>query len=227
MTENKRQAQQLTQIAQEMRQRPTQIAQLLDQPVQMITQQAGQQVTQFMRPLVPANEMDNPPAFPDVRWGRDPGRLVRRVVSAALGSRVGAWCVRKLTPLDHDLLSCTAGRFTVLGPLGVPLLLLTTIGRKTGQQRQIPLVYLREEDRLFVVGSNFGQAHHPAWSSNLLADPNAWVTIGGRKIPVEAVALTGPERERIVKRFVDYASNYHAYQRRTARELRVFELTKR
>jgi len=130
--------------------------------------------------------------FPDVRWGRDPGRLVRRSVTAVIGSRFGAWCIRKLTPLDHKLLSRSNGRFTIFGPLRVPLLLLTTTGRKTGQRRQTPLTYMREGDRLFLVGSNFGQARHPAWSSNLLADPNAWVTMGGREIPVVATQLTWP-----------------------------------
>jgi deazaflavin-dependent oxidoreductase (nitroreductase family) len=166
-------------------------------------------------------------AFPDVRWGRDPGRLLRRSVSAAIGSRFGAWCIRELTPLDHKLLSRSNGRFTIFGPLGVPLLLLTTTGSKTGQRRQIPLTYMREGDRLFLVGTNFGQVRHPAWSSNLLADPNAWVTMGGREIPVVATQLTGPERERIFRRFADYGRNYDAYRGRTDRELRVFELTRR
>ena len=165
--------------------------------------------------------------FPDVRWGREPGRLVLRPITAVLGSKVGAWVVRKLTPLDHRLLRRSRGRFTIFGPVGVPLLLLTTTGSKTGQRREIPLTYLREDDRLFLVGSNFGQARHPAWSSNLLADPNAWVTMGGQEIPVVARRLTGPESERVYQRFTDYASNYGAYRNRTDRDIRVFELTKR
>jgi deazaflavin-dependent oxidoreductase (nitroreductase family) len=135
--------------------------------------------------------------------------------------------VSQLTPLDHRLLHRSNGRFTIFGPLGVPLLLLTTTGRKTGQLRQIPLTYMREGDRLFLVGSNFGQARHPAWSSNLLADPNAWVTMGGREIPVITTKLTGPESERVFRKFADYAPNYDANRGRTDRDLRVFELTKR
>jgi deazaflavin-dependent oxidoreductase (nitroreductase family) len=165
--------------------------------------------------------------FPDVRWGRDPGPRLRRRVTALFGSKLGAWCVRKLTPLDHQLLSRSNGRFTIFGPIGVPLLLLTTTGRKSGQRRQIPLTYMREGDRLFLVGSNFGQAHHPAWSSNLLADPNAWVSMGGKEIPVTATQVTGAERDRIFRKFADYASNYDAYRGRTDRELRVFALTRR
>ena len=80
----------------------------------------------------------------------------------------------------------------------------------------------RAKDRLFLVGSNFGQARHPAGSSNLLADPNAWVTMGGRGVLVIVAQLTGPERERIFRRFADCASNYDAHRDRT-----VFELTTR
>ena len=86
---------------------------------------------------------------------------------------------------------------------------------------------MREGDRLFLLGSNFGQATHPAWSSNLLADPNAWVTMGGKEIPVVATQLAGAEHDRIFRKFADYACNYDAYRARTDRELRVFALTRR
>lgn len=164
--------------------------------------------------------------FPDVRWGRDVP-LLRRSVAVVAGSELGSWCIRRLTPVDHWLLRRSGGRFTIFGPLGVPLLLLTTTGRKSGQRRQTPLAYMREGDRLFVVGSNFGQAHHPAWALNLRADPNAWVAIGGREIPVLATPVTGTEHDRIFGKFVDYVSNYDAYRGRTDRELRVFALTRR
>jgi len=165
--------------------------------------------------------------FPDVRWGRDPGPVVMRPITAIIGTKFGAWCIRKLTPVDHELLRGSNGRFTIFGPIGAPLLLLTTTGRKSGQRRQIPLTYMREGDRLFLLGSNFGQAAHPAWSSNLLADPNAWVTMGGKEIPVVATQLTGAEHDRIFRKFADYAGNYDAYRGRTDRDLRVFALTRR
>lgn len=98
-------------------------------------------------------------------------RHERRDVSGralVIGSRLGAWCIRKLTPLDHKLLSRSNGRLTIFGPLGVPLLLLTTTGRKTGQRRQIPLTYMREGDRLFLVGATLGRrtiphGHRTCW----------------------------------------------------------------
>jgi deazaflavin-dependent oxidoreductase (nitroreductase family) len=114
-------------------------------------------------------------------------------VTGRIGSAFIACGLRILTPVDHELLRRSKSRSTILGPIGVPLLLLTTTGRKSGQRRQIPLTYMREGDRLFLLGSNFGQAAHPAWSSNLLADPNAWVTMGGKEITVVATQLTGAE----------------------------------
>lgn len=165
--------------------------------------------------------------FPDVRWGRDPGPLARRAIGAFAGSKPGAWLIRQGTPLDRWLLDRSGGRFTILGPMAVPLLLLTTTGRKSGQRRQIPLAYMREDDRLFLVGSNFGQAHHPAWALNLVAEPNAWVTMGGKEIPVHAAQIAGAEYERVYRKFIDYISNYDTYQHRTDRDIKVFALTRR
>jgi deazaflavin-dependent oxidoreductase (nitroreductase family) len=89
------------------------------------------------------------------------------------------------------------------------------------------LIYLRDGDRLFVTGSNFGQRNHPTWTSNLTADPDAWVTIGGKEISVRAQQLVHPEASQIYDRFVDYAANYGAYQNRAHRTIRVFALTER
>lgn len=169
----------------------------------------------------------NEDAFPDVRWGHEPPSALKRPIIAVISTKFGAWCIRTLAPVDHQLLRRSNGRFTIFGPVGVPLLLLTTTGRKSGERREIPLTYMREGDRLFLVGSNYGQANHPAWSWNLLADPNAWVTMGGKEIAVVATQLTGAEHDRVFRKFADYGANYDAYRGRTNRELRVFELTRR
>src|SRR5574337_947371 len=108
-------------------------------------------------------------AFPDVRWGRDPGRLLRRSIASFVGSKVGSWCVRKLTPVDRWLLSRSSGRFTIFGPIAAPLLLLTTTGRRSGQRHQTPLAYLREGDRLFLVGSNLLSRRRRIYASNRAA----------------------------------------------------------
>lgn len=123
-------------------------------------------------------------------------------------------------------MQATKGKYSMFGPTSLPELLLTTSGRKSGRQRTSALSYLRDGDRLLVLGSNFGQRHHPGWSSNLLADPEATVAIGGIETPVTATPLTGEERDRGLQRFLAYPM-YRAYRTRTDRELRLFALSRR
>jgi deazaflavin-dependent oxidoreductase (nitroreductase family) len=163
--------------------------------------------------------------FPDVRWGRS-GTAAARAGERFVASRVGAACTRAVVPLDRWVLRRSHGRRTVLGPFGAPLLLLTTTGSVSGQPRTTPLVYLLDGSSALVVGSNFGQAHHPAWSTNLLARPDATVAIGGTDYPVRAVLLSGSERATAWAAFEAAAAPYRAYVDRTEREIRVFRLTR-
>ncbi|MBF6329104.1 nitroreductase family deazaflavin-dependent oxidoreductase [Nocardia transvalensis] len=164
--------------------------------------------------------------FPDRQWGSRTN-VLSRVASPFAATKVGSFVVRKLTPLDRKLLERTAGRYTVLGPIGAPVILLTTIGRKSGQPRTSPLLYVHDGDVLYVIGSNFGQAHHPAWTANLLANPEAVVTIAGERIPVRAELVEDPaKKDDIFARFVETTEAYAAYRNRTTRDLRIFALTR-
>ena len=164
--------------------------------------------------------------FPDSRWGSDSGPL-RGLVDTFAATPFGSRCIRAAVPLDRRLLAATKGRYTVLGPFGLQLLILTTVGRKSGQRRQSPLIYTRDGNRLFLFGSNFGQATHPGWTSNLLANPDAWVTMGGKEIPVHATLLHGDARDHATGLFLNYLNAYPAYLSRTDREIRVFALDRR
>jgi deazaflavin-dependent oxidoreductase (nitroreductase family) len=164
------------------------------------------------------------PTIPDHRWGKADGRL------AAIGTRVastkpGSWAIRKLMPLDRKVLMRTQGRRTVLGPLGAPMLLLETTGRKSGQPRVSPLLFAGDGSTAIVVGSNFGQEHHPAWTGNLLAEPRATIITGGETIPVTAELLDGDEAEAAYQEMVAVTAVYAAYRQRTDRSIRVFRLT--
>jgi deazaflavin-dependent oxidoreductase (nitroreductase family) len=128
-------------------------------------------------------------------------------------------------PLDRRVLIRSNGRRTLLGPIGAPTLLLETTGRKSGLPRNSPLLFARDGDSVVVVGSNFGQAHHPAWTANLLADPRAVVLVGGERIPVTAALLEGAEAEAAYQKMVEVTSVYATYRGRTARQIRVFRLT--
>ncbi|GGL22418.1 nitroreductase/quinone reductase family protein [Nocardia jinanensis] len=163
--------------------------------------------------------------FPQRQWGSPespPARLANRFA----GTRIGSKVIRALTPLDRRVLERTDARYTVLGPIGAPVILLTTTGRRSGQQRTQPLLCVHDGATLYVIGSNFGGAHHPAWTANLLADPNAIVSIAGKRIPVTAARVEGAAAESIFERFVEITGAYAAYRQRTDRELRIFALTR-
>jgi deazaflavin-dependent oxidoreductase (nitroreductase family) len=132
---------------------------------------------------------------------------------------------RRLSPLDRRLYRLTAGRWSVIGRHELPTLLITTIGRKSGLPRTQPLLYAVDGDAYVVVGSNWGQAHHPAWSANLLSGPAARVTVGDREFDVRAVLATGAERERLWQLVRRIWPGYAAYARRAeGREIRIFRL---
>lgn len=163
--------------------------------------------------------------YPDVRWGSENSKL-RKPFIAFSTTKPGSWLIKTMTPLDRRLLIRTKGKYTALGPIGAPTMLLTTIGAKSGLARTSPLLYSRDGDSIIVVGSNFGQSHHPAWTSNLIAHPDdVVVTIGGVEVPSRAELLTGDEAEAGYARMVDATRTYTEYRSRTDRAIRVFRLT--
>ncbi len=163
--------------------------------------------------------------IPDSRWGRE-GSLVSRMGQRFASTRPGSWTIRRLMPWDRKLLMRTRGRRTLLGPMGAQMLVLETIGRKSGQPRLSPLVFSRDAgDAVIVVGSNFGQEHHPAWTGNLIAHPRARVVAGGVEVPVVAELLSGAEAEAGWQKMVAATSVYAVYKTRTERDIRVFRLT--
>jgi deazaflavin-dependent oxidoreductase (nitroreductase family) len=136
---------------------------------------------------------------------------------AALGCR--------LAPLDRRLYQLTRGRWSVLGRHGLPSLLITTTGRKSGLPRTQPLLYAIDGGGYIEVGSNWGQAHHPAWSANLLAEPTARVTLGDREFDVRATLTTGAERDRLWQQVQPIWPGYAAYAKRAeGRQIRIFRL---
>lgn len=162
--------------------------------------------------------------IPDARWGNDDSALAR-AGRAFAGTKAGSWTIRKLMPLDRAIMMRTEGRLTALGPIGAPTMLLETTGRKSGAKRLSPLLFARDGGTVIVVGSNFGQDHHPAWTGNLLAEPQATVKIGGKNIPMTAQLLEGAEAEAAYQKMNDVAAVYSVYRGRTARAIRVFRLT--
>jgi deazaflavin-dependent oxidoreductase (nitroreductase family) len=147
--------------------------------------------------------------------------LLRRLGARRWFATLGRW----LTPIDRRLYRLTGGRWSVIGRHELPSLLLTTTGRTSGLPRTQPLLYAVDGDGYVVIGSNWGQAHHPAWSSNLLAEPAARVLLGDREFDVHATLTTGDERDRLWQSVQRIWPGYAAYAERAAhRELRIFRL---
>jgi len=110
---------------------------------------------------------------------------------------------------------------------GRPLLLLTTTGARTGQPRTVPLIYAEHPAGYVVTASNWGQPHHPAWSGNLLANPDATVYVAGRNIPVRARLVEGTERRALWSLVTAIWPAYDTYATRSGRDIRVFLLEPR
>ncbi|MFD0365362.1 nitroreductase family deazaflavin-dependent oxidoreductase [Nocardia sp. GCM10030253] len=163
--------------------------------------------------------------FPNQQWGSRTN-VLSRVANKFAATKPGSWFIRAITPLDRALLERTDAKYTVLGPIGAPVILLTTIGRKSGQPRTQPLLYVHDGDKLYVIGSNFGQAKHPAWTNNLLANPEATVAIAGERIQVHATPVEDQDKDAVFARFVEITGAYEAYRSRTTRDLRIFTLTR-
>ena len=105
-----------------------------------------------------------------------------------------------------------------------PLILLTTTGAKTSQQRIAPLMLVTDGNRLLAVASKGGAPKHPDWYLNLLAHPEVTVEVGSEKFETTVRILTGDEREQAYKRAAAVFPPYAEYQKRTAREIPVIAL---
>ncbi|MFI5509154.1 nitroreductase family deazaflavin-dependent oxidoreductase [Mycobacterium sp. NPDC051804] len=108
---------------------------------------------------------------------------------------------------------------------GFPLLILTSIGAKSGDERENLIAYFDIDDKIYVVGSAAGRQASPAWVFNLRAQPEARVEIGADpRRAVVAKELPRAERDRIYKIVVERAPGFAEYEKRTDRVIPVFEL---
>jgi deazaflavin-dependent oxidoreductase (nitroreductase family) len=142
--------------------------------------------------------------------------------SMALGARGLRWAGRWNVPLYR----LTRGR--IGGRVGkAPVLLLTTTGRKSGEPRTAPVLYLADGERLIVIGSNAGNKKPPAWSLNLVANPDADVEVGADRRRVRARVAEGEERETLWRRSNEQYAGFDDYKAKTSRDIRVFVLEPR
>jgi deazaflavin-dependent oxidoreductase (nitroreductase family) len=147
------------------------------------------------------------------------GKLTRRLGHRRWFAAAG----RLLVPADRLVARLTGGRVVALGL--IPSLVITTTGRRSGQPRSNPLLYVRDGEAFVVTGSNWGQALQPGWVHNLLAEPAATVCVKGRWFPVRARLASSAERDRLWWLLVAEWPAYQTYAERAAgREILIFRL---
>lgn len=105
-----------------------------------------------------------------------------------------------------------------------PLILLTTKGAKTGQQRIIPLMYVPYGDTILAIASKGGAEKNPEWYLNLQAHPDVTVEVGNEKFETTARTLSGEERTKAFKKAVEVFPPYGEYQKKAPREIPVIAL---
>lgn len=107
---------------------------------------------------------------------------------------------------------------------GMPILLLTTTGARSGQTRVNPLAYSKDGDNHVVIASKGGAPTHPSWYHNLVAHPNVTVEVGNEKFEARARVTEGEERARLFAAQAAQMSNFNDYQEKTSRQLPVIVL---
>jgi deazaflavin-dependent oxidoreductase (nitroreductase family) len=111
--------------------------------------------------------------------------------------------------------------------MGFPVVVLTTIGAKSGQERNSVLGGFPDgEDAWLLIASKGGSARHPAWLHNIARNPDkVWVQVGNRKFRARCESLTGKEREEAYARVARVAPQYGSYPKKTDREIPVLRIT--
>jgi deazaflavin-dependent oxidoreductase (nitroreductase family) len=157
---------------------------------------------------------------------RRPNAL-RRAMQKVGATRAGAWGFSKtLPPMDRMVHRLSKGRASAPALLaGLPVLWVTTTGRRSGLRRTTPLIAVPCGDDLALIGTNFGQRNTPAWCHNLEADPKATVAFDGKVCDVVVRPARDDERADVWKAASGIYGGYDKYQERiNGREIRIFVL---
>lgn len=134
---------------------------------------------------------------------------------------------RTLHHLDRIVYRLTRGRATFVSLVtGLPIVMLTTTGAKSGRRHTLPLVALPDGERMVIIASNYGQRRNPAWYHNLRAHPRATISFDGATREVVARELEGEERDRHYARGIEIYPGWTQYRERAShRRIPVIELT--
>jgi deazaflavin-dependent oxidoreductase (nitroreductase family) len=157
----------------------------------------------------------------------DRANVVQKVLRRFAASGPGSWLfARILHHIDRPVHRLTRGRYTFASLVsGIPVVMLTTTGAKSGQPRTVPVLGIPTQGAVAIIASNFGQNHHPAWYHNLRAHPDAEVVVDGMHRRVRAVEADDERRAQIWQQGLRVYPGFDQYERRAAhRRITVFVL---
>jgi len=127
------------------------------------------------------------------------------------------------TGVHSGVYRATGGK--LFGRMGKsPILLLNTVGRKSGKKRTTPLLYVMDGEGFVIIASKGGAPTHPAWYLNLIANPDATVEVGDREVRVRAEEVHGEDKTRLWQKMVEMYPTYDDYQTKTEREIPLLVL---
>jgi F420H(2)-dependent quinone reductase len=133
-------------------------------------------------------------------------------------SRPARLALKLGTGVHSGVYRATGGK--LLGRMGKsPILLLNTVGRKSGKKRTTPLLYVMDGEDFVIIASKGGAPSHPAWYLNLMSTPDATVEVGDREVRVKAKEVDGEEKIRLWQMMVQIYPTYDDYQTKTKREI--------
>jgi deazaflavin-dependent oxidoreductase (nitroreductase family) len=127
--------------------------------------------------------------------------------------------------VDKLIQGGTRGKLTILDVAGLPNLMLTTTGRKSGLPRSNPLLCVPYGDSILIAGSYFGGPKEPMWVKNLEANPKVTVRFKGKTSERVATHLEGDDRAKAWEAMLKVWPNFAMYEQRTDRRIKVFELS--
>jgi deazaflavin-dependent oxidoreductase (nitroreductase family) len=141
-------------------------------------------------------------------------RLVRKAAEIVPMSWIHPGVVVRI---DREVFRLSRSRTTLSALVsGLPIVVLTTAGARTGRPRALPVLALPDGDHLVLIASNFGRPSNPGWYHNLRANPHAMITWKGSAVEMHARELKGAERQRYVDLGIDAYPFWEPYHRRAA-----------
>ena len=135
--------------------------------------------------------------------------------------------IRWMSHANTWIYRVSGGRFGGTWLRGAPVMLLTTKGRKSGEPRTTPLLYLRDGNDIIIVGSQGGMSKHPLWYFNLEANPDCEVEIGSTRTLMRARRVSDDEKAALWSRLTQMYRDFDDYQARTERNIPVLRLSPR